>query len=183
MADTQRSVSAVLALLADNTAGDISAQDLRDAFVSWRMGMGQIYVAATDRATVTISDTTNYFEVTNPVWTLSSGGVWVDESGGNGRLTYTGTADVMCHIACTISFTAASNNQVMHWRIGKNGTTDAASEVQRKVSTGADVGSTALHLVTSMTTGQYLSLWVRNATTASNVTLECANLQLVTMPA
>jgi hypothetical protein len=182
MADTQRDVATIMSLLADNTAGAISPQDIRDAFFTWRMGHGQLYVAAADAAAVTISDTTNYFEATNPVWTASSGLHWYDESDGNGRLTYTGVADVVVHIAATISFTCASSNQVIHSRIGKNGTTDAASEVQLKVGTGTDVVSTAMHLVTTMSTGDHLSVWFRNATSSANVTVEVANLQVVTMP-
>jgi hypothetical protein len=182
MADTQRSVSAILALLTDNSNGQISEQDIRDAFVSWRNGHGQIYVAAGDAAAITISDTSSYFEATNPTWTLSSGAHFFDESGGDGRLTYTGIVPLVMHVACTISMTSGSNNQVTHWRIGKTGTTDEASEVQRKIGTGADVGSTALHLVTTLSTGDYLSLWVRNATGSNNVTLEVANIQAMTMP-
>ena len=182
MADTQRTITAALALLADNTAGDISPQDLRDAFTTWRPGHGQIYVPAAAAAAITIVDTTNYVEVTAPAWTLSSGGYLFDESDGNGRLTYIGTESVMCHIACTISFTAASNNQLTHWRLGKNGTTDASSEVQRKGGTGSDVGAAALHLMVTLTTGDHISLFVRNATAVSDPTLTCANLQVLTAP-
>ena len=183
MADTQRDVATILSLLADNTSGAISPQDLRDAFVTWRMAHGQIYVAAADAAAVTISDTTSYFEATTPVWTASSGLHWFDESAGNGRLTYTGAGDVVVHIACSVSFTTASSNQVIHARIGKNGTTDEASEMQRKVGTGSDVGAAALHLVTTMSTGDYLSLFFKNATSASNLTVEVANIQAMSMPA
>lgn len=182
MAETQRTTAAVYSLLADNTSGDISPQDQRDGFATWRMGHGQMYVAAADAAAITVSDTSSYFEATNPAWTLSGGLHLFDESGGNGRLTYTGTAEVTCHIALSLSMTSASSNQVLHFRIGKSGTTDAASEIQRKVGTGTDVGALAMHLITNMTNGQYLSLWVRNATGANNITVETANLQAVTMP-
>lgn len=182
MADTQRTFSEIIALLADNTTGNISAQDVRDAFTTVRMGHGQIYVPATDAATVTIGNTTDYFEATNPAWTLSTGAHWFDESAGNGRLTYTGTADVWVHIACSLSFSGAPND-TLHWRIGKNGTADPASELQRKVSTGGDVGSTAMHLITSLSTGDYLSIFCRNETAAVSPTLEACNLQAVSMPA
>lgn len=182
MADTQRSIAQILALLADNSSGDISPQDLRDAFVTWKMRHGQIYVASGGGAATTVSNTADYFECNASTWTLSSGAADFDESGGNGRLTYTGVADVMLHVACTISFTAASNNQVLHFRLGKSGTTDAASEVQFKIGTGSDVGSTAIHLIVSLSTGQYLSLFVRNETSAANVTVSVANLQAVSMP-
>jgi hypothetical protein len=77
--------------------------------------------------------------------------------------------------------TSGSNNQTLHWRIGLTGVTDATSEVQRRIMTGTDVGSTALHLITTMSTNDYLSLWVRNATGANNVTLEVGNLQAMAM--
>lgn len=181
MADTQRSVSAIVSLLADNTTQNISPQDLRDAFVSWRNGHGQLYVAAADAAAITISATDTYYEASAPVWTLSSGAHWADESGGNGRLTYTGAADVSAHIACTISFTCAGSNQVLHFRLGKNGTTDVASEVQAKIGTGTDVQSTALHYITGLSNGDYVSLFVRNATATNDVTVEVSNLEWMTM--
>ena len=183
MTQTQRSVAEIYALLPDNITEDISPQDHRDSLATWRMGHGQIYVPAAASAPVIINNTADYFEAIDPAWTLSAGAHFFDESGGNGRLTYIGVADVTVHIACTISLTSGSNLQVIHGRLGKTGTTDEASEVQRKIGTGTDVGSTALHLVTSMSTGDYLSLWVRNATGSNNVILEVANLQAVTMPA
>ena len=182
MADTQRSVSTILGLLATNTTGDISAQDMRDALVTWRQCHGQLYVPAAARAAVTISDTTNFFEATTPAWTLSTGAHLFDESAGNGRLTYTGTAAVDVHVALSVSFTSVGSNQVVRLRIGKNATPDPASEAHRKIGAGTDVGSTAIHLITSMSTGDYVSLWVRNVDNASDVTIEVANIQVVSMP-
>jgi hypothetical protein len=147
------------------------------------MGHGQIYVPAAASAPIIINNTDDYFEAIDPAWTLSADPHFFDESSGNGRLTYIGLAPVTLHIACTISMTSGNNNQVTHWRLGKNAVPDEASEVQRKIGTGADVGSTALHLIEAMSQGDYLSLWVRNASGANDVTLEVANLQAMTMPA
>ena len=181
MADTQRTTAAITALLANNVTGDIGAQDIRDFALSWRNGHGQIYVAAADAAAITIPDTTDYVEATSPTWTLSSG-AHLFAMGTNGRLDYTGTEAMTAHIACSISMTAGiSNQQVTHWRLGVNATTDAASECQRKIGTGSDTGSTALHLIATVTNGDYISLWCRNATGANDITLEIANLQVVSM--
>jgi len=181
MADTQRSLAALLVLLADNATGDISPQDVRDMLVSLQPRGGDIAVLAADRAAVTIADTTNYVEVTAPVWTLDadSHADW-DESGGNGRLTYLGVADVTVQAAGHVSMTAAANNQVIHFRLMKNGTTAASSEVQRKVGTGADVGAAAMSETFQMSTGDYLSLAVRNATSTASVTVECAAIHALT---
>jgi hypothetical protein len=182
MADTQRSLAAIIALLANNTAGDISAQDMRDVVETLRMRSGQLSIADGAGAAMTILNTTDYVEATAPAWTLLAASDGFNESGGNGRLTYIGVADVMVQIALSLSFSCASNNQILHLRIGKNGTTDPTAEAQRKIGIGTDVGSTALHLITTMSTGDYLSLWVRNETSTAAPTIVVANLQAVTMP-
>jgi hypothetical protein len=183
MTQTQRSVAEIYALLADNVTEDIGPQDHRDSLATWRMGHGQIFVPAAASAAITISNNTDYFEATAPAWTLSADPHFFDESAGNGRLTYIGVAPVTLHIACSISMTSGSNQQVTHWRLGKNAVPDEAAEVQRKIAQGTDVGSTALHLIEAMSTGDYVSLWVRNSSGANDVTLEVANLQAMTMPA
>jgi hypothetical protein len=183
MAETQRTIADIYTLLSNNVTGAISPTDLRDSFETWRMSHGQIYIPATNATATTISDTTSYFEVTAPAWSLTTGAAShnFDESAGNGRLTYTGTEPVTVHVAFSYSMTTASNNQVTHFRVGVDGTTDVASEVQRKVGTGTDVGAGACHLISTLTTGQYLSVFVRNSTSASNVTVVCCNLQAVGM--
>jgi hypothetical protein len=183
MAQTQRTVSEIYALGADNIGKAISPQDLRDALATWRPGHGQIYVAAADRAAINIVGVGAYVEVTAPAWTLSADGHLFDESDGNGRLTYIGVADVMVHIVCTVSVTCGADNQVTHWRLGKNATTDAASEIKRKIGTGADVGALAVITVQPMSTGDYVSLWCRNSTAINDITVEVATLQAMTMPA
>ncbi len=183
MADTQRTVASILALLADNTTGDVSQQDLRDSFVSWRNGWGLLSVPAASAAAITISDTSSYFEATAPAYSLASGAQWFDESGGNGRLTYTGTPDVTAVVIAVISQTSASSNQVFHWRIGKNATSDATTEIQRKQGTGSDVGALGLVGIFTLSTNDYVSLMVKNATTASNVTIEVCTLAAITLPA
>jgi hypothetical protein len=181
MADTARSLADILTLCANNTTGAISPQDIRDVIVSLRNGHGQIYVAAVDSAAVTISDTTNYFEATSPAWTLTSDAYLFDESAGNGRLTYTGIPDVRVHVTASVSFTVAGANDVLYLRLGENGTPDEASEVHRKVGTGSDVGAVTMHLNTTMATGEYISLFVRNTSAADDITIEVADIQVISM--
>jgi hypothetical protein len=178
MADTQRTLAAILTLLADNTSGAISPQDLRDAVVSLRSGHGLLSVAAAAAAVVTIPDTTNYVEITNPVWTLGSNNYLFDESNGNGQMTYLGTESVEVDINATLSFTAPANNQVLHFRIGKNGSTIAASEVQQKVGTGSDVETVPITATVQLTTGDHLSLFVRNETAIQDITVQTATMHV-----
>jgi hypothetical protein len=180
MAETQRTVADLITRLADNTSGAISPEDVRDIVASLRPSFGQIYVSAAAAAAVTISNTTGYFEATAPAWTLSASAHNVDESDGNGRLTYTGATTLRALVTCTVSMTCAGSNDVLHFRIGKNGVSAEASEVQRKIGTGADVGAAALTFATDLTTGDHISLFVRNSTATDDVTIEVASLQLIT---
>lgn len=181
MADTQITKTAALALLANNTAGAISPADLRSAMVSWQPGSGQMYVAAADAAAITIGGTTLYYECTAPAWTLSAGAYLFSEADGNGRLTYTGVETVRVLVSCMFSMTVDGLNDVLHWRLGVNGSSDASSEIQRKVGTGADVGAAGVQLLTQVAPGDHISLFVRNESAADDVTLETATLTAVTM--
>lgn len=183
MPDTQRTISALQTLLADNASAAISAQDLRDFMETFRPRFGSLYVLPAGSAAVTIANTTNYVEVTSPTWTLDASAYEFDESDGNGRLTYTGTADVIAIITATVSVTQAAASQVQHWRLGINGTSDGSSEVQRKHLVAADQDSVALQLVVPMSTGDHISLFVRNSTGTNNPTIEAAQIQVHTIPA
>lgn len=170
MADTRRSLTALQALLADNNTGAISPQDVRDLLVSAAPPYGSIYLSSSSETSIGgigtwtkaagTTTSTNLKEFTMPA---------------SNRLTYTGTPDVHVHVAVSVSMTSASNNQTVGLRIGKNGSaagTDAvASEVRRFVSTGADIGSTAIHFDTMMSTNDYLELFVANHTSTGNLTI------------
>ena len=182
MADVQRSVSTILALFADNPNGQISEQDARDALVSWRNGHGQIYVAEADTATITITTQSVAVEVTEPVWTESADLHFFDESGGNGRLTYIGIVPLVVHVANTVSFSSVGNNKHTDWYLALSGVKDEAATAHMKTGTGGDQISTAMHLVVTMSTGDYLSVWVSNNSDSTDLTLISANLQAMTMP-
>lgn len=182
MADVQRSVSAILTLFADNSNGQISEQDVRDALVSWRNGHGQIFVAD-GSTTITITTQSVAVEITEPAWTESADLHFFDESGGNGRLTYIGAVPITAHIANTVSFSSVGNNKHTEWYLAINGVKDDAAVVHMKTGTGGDEVSTALHLVVTMSTGDYVSMWVSNETDTTDLTLQSANLQMMTMPA
>ncbi len=146
------------------------------------LGYGSIYIAAADAAAEAIGGTADYYELATAAWTIGDEIHNMDESAGNGRLTYTGTPMVLAHVSCMFSCTAASNNQFTHWRLGKNGNTIASSEIQRKIANGADVGAGGVGDLIRMNTGDYLSLWVRNATSAANITPEVASLVATLRP-
>jgi len=94
----------------------------------------------------------------------------------NGRLRYTGVTEKNFHIACTISIAPASANDTFVFGVAKNGTVIASSKVLMKVATAADIKSTAMHVMTSMTTNDYLEMFVGNTTDADDCTVHTLNL-------
>ncbi len=78
-----------------------------------------------------------------------------------------------------MSFTTAGSNDNISIRMAKNGTTDVASTITRKVGTGADEGAAATQLLTSMATNDYLELYVTNNDAAANVTIEHGSVTVI----
>ncbi len=172
MAETQRTITAMQTILANNTSGAISPTDVRDLMETLRHGHGEISVTS---SAATTPDDTDAYKTMAGTYALSAD-VHNWDMNTNGQLRYTGAAQRTCHVAMSVSFLSASNNQVVHFRIGKNGTSIAQSETVRKLSTGADIGSTALHAFTTVVTNDYLTLMVRNESSTATVTASFLNM-------
>ena len=91
MSDTKRSTAQILALLGNNTAGDISAQDLRDVVVSLIPSFGRVSMYSNATETI-ISGAGNFTKVLGTT-TMSGSEVDFDDDGGtSNRLRYTGAS-------------------------------------------------------------------------------------------
>lgn len=170
MADTQRTLTAIKALLADNTAGDISPQDLRDVVETFTPPYGSYYLSSAAETSVSIAGT--YVKVAG----TTAANNLRDFTHSSGRLTYTGTVAQHFHLASTISFTAAGNNKLIAFKLAKNGTVVDGSYTPRFVSTGADVGSLALHWDEMLDPNDYLEIWGTNETDTTNFTAQALYL-------
>lgn len=91
------------------------------------------------------------------------------------RLRYTGSITRSFQVVCSVSMTTASNNKVTAIYIAKNGSVETASEIQRLVGTGSDVGALATSTYLTLATNDYVELWVENQTDATNMTVEKCN--------
>ncbi len=180
MADTQRSIAALKLLHPDNMSGSISPQDNRDLIETLAAGHGEMYVSTP--AATSFSETTSFMDIAGTYTLSANNHHWVMST--NGQLKFTGTADRICHIAVSVSLTSSANNQVIHMAVAKTGSTLTPSIIQRKIGTGADIGSTALHAFTDVSTDDYLTLQVRNTSwsAAETVTFETANFFVMSMP-
>ena len=137
---------------------------------------GQIFVEESDISDIVITNTTDYFEATGPVWSSDPLNHKFDESAGNGRLTYTGVVPVRCLISAVLSLYAGTPNQVIHAMLGVSGDLVEASESHFKILTGTDVKVVTLIGVVDMSPGDYLSIWVRNTTSSADLTVAVATL-------
>ena len=172
MTQTQRSASEVFALIADNTTGDVSPQDHRDAIESLRNGHGELAITSSSETTI---GTQNVFVQCAGTYTLSPNPHNWDMNT-SGQLRYIGVADRVVHIAASWSATVDGNAKTIRVAVAKNGTPIAVSEVKRKIAAGADVGSSAAHAFIDVVTNDYISLMVANATDTANVTMVTLNL-------
>jgi len=185
MVDTVRSLAAVVALLADNTVGDISPQDVRDMLVSLAMQHGQVSVVG-NAVVTTIPDTTAFHEVDMTGAALSEQSQVIAGSDDfdmpvAGRLRYIGLQTRMFHVMATFSFITDSNLQEIHFQLANSGVVSVQAEVRRKTGTGTDVGSTAIHWITPLALNEYISLFAKNVSTASDLTIVSANIQAIGM--
>jgi hypothetical protein len=175
MADTERSLAAILTLLADNSSGAISAQDIRDAVVTLHPGHADMYISASAETSIA-----NLNEWTLIAGTTTTGAVtenWTMSANNTMRLDSIVTRNVL--VNCAISMTAAGNNKTYEIAFAKNGSVITASKIQRKIGTGLDVGSAALTHILQMDLNDTISVYVRNTTDDTNFTATAMNMTLL----
>ena len=104
--------------------------------------------------------------------TTSFEGELFDDNGTSNRLRFIGLEPRFFEIVAAISVTSAGNNQVYSFYLAKNGVVIEGSKQQRKVSTGADVGSIAIVWNGECAENDYLEVWVENNTGTTNLTAD-----------
>lgn len=184
MVDQLRTLTNLKTLLADNTTGNISPQDIRDAVVSLATPYAQCYQHNNASETV-ISVINTWTEVVLSTPTLTpvstySGSNDFDQPA-NGRIRYLGVPTRMFKIDVAISVESASNNKSFELAVGKNGIVDNASILHQRMTTGTDEQGLNLQLLTSLATNDYVSVFVKNTTDTSNITASHMNIVAISM--
>lgn len=170
MPDTLRDLAALQTLLADNTIGDISPQDVRDFLYSMKRPHGSIYITSSAETSIALVSTP--VKVAGTTALSDNTSHYLFDMPASNRLRYTGSPDCHAHIAISLSMTAAANNKVAELSVYKNGTTRLEhSVIERKITTGSDVGATALHADCNMSQNDYIELWIANNTDSANMTI------------
>ncbi|MDP2385724.1 MAG: hypothetical protein Q8M29_05095 [Bacteroidota bacterium] len=108
---------------------------------------------------------------------FSSSVAYLFSNGGvNNRLKYTGLKPKMCHIGCTISVKSTSTGSNLKAVLYKNGVALTTGLVQAKMGSSSDIVSTAIHVMTDLSTNDYLELWITNSVSSSDFTVTEMNL-------
>lgn len=178
---TQRTITQVLALLADNTTADISPEDMRDLVETFRPRSAELYFSTpANTAVATVSTPLKVAGTTTLVTSPAAVGFTMPE---NNRLTYGGTAKICACIQGHVSITATGNGKVFNFYIAKNGTVLVQSQIRRKIGTGTDVGAMGFGAILEMVATDYIELWVENITDDTDVQAEVGSYEIMTWPA
>lgn len=151
MADTKRTLPELQALLADNTAGDISPQDLRDMLVSIMGVYGSIVITAGVTGQTIASGVAE--QMTE--WTTDGISSGCTPAFASDQITIDNSGDYEIGFQCGFQ---GITNCTFEFTLYKNGVT-AAVGTQRKTS-NADVGSCSFVCQITLAATDVLSIWV-----------------------
>lgn len=169
---TERTIAQLNTDFADNTTGDITPADMRNLIESLVPAFGSMYISSAAATSISAQNT-----FTKVAGTTTLEAVARDMSmPANNRLRYDGAITRQFLIKAAFSMTAAASNEVYAFRLAKNGTTIAASEIQRFVGTGSDVGAAAVQASVELSTNDYVELFVENQTSSANPTIEVLHM-------
>jgi hypothetical protein len=175
MADTQRTLSAILALLADNTGQAISPQDLRDAIVSLFANYGMIYVhgGTTAQASITTSVLLTCFS-SDGANGAYAGCVTPDKA--NNKVTVSLAGTYLVFGTVSIDASAAADH---HFHVMKNGATEL-EELSSDLTIAATntAGEVAFMGLIALAAADYVQVYVE-AASSSNVTVLSSQFGMV----
>ncbi len=183
MAQTEKSLSTLTnTTLANNTTGDITPESIRDMLVSLRAARGGLHITSSAATTVTAGTPIKALGTT----ALSGNEVDVDDggAGANNRLRFDPDETIESGFTrfflftATLSVTTSVSNVVVKAYFAKNDTIVVATEVDRKVGTGSDVGAMPLTGHISLGSGDYVEVFI-DTDTNCDVTLDHLNVDCI----
>lgn len=175
MADTVRSLAALQSLLADNTSGAISPQDVRDMLISLIPSRGELSLSSA--ATTTISTVNTPVKIAGTT-TFSSDERDVDMPENN-RLRYTGTVAKDFHVLVAFGGKSASSNQNFTVYVAKNGTVISKSGNKGFFSSVSfEEPAGFCQVFTELTNNDYVEAWIENNTGTANFDISSLNVSM-----
>ena len=170
MSDTPRSLADLLSFVIIGGSKRIIAQVLRDILVSLKPSRGSFSMGTASGTAIAVAGT--YYKVAG----TTTAGRLHNFTHANNRLTYTGTPDLNVDIFGSLSMTTAGTSDILGMKMAKGGVNIDESIVLRKVGTGTDIGAAAIVGEATLSTGEYLELFVTNTDDNQDVTIEECNI-------
>lgn len=174
MAETPKVLSALLAQLPDNTTGDISPEDIRDAVVSLFPSRGQIDLTAGASTSFALTNTWYKLAGTTALdATLGQDGFSMP---GNNELRATKAVNQVLLCTANVEVTCGANNKVFGMTFAKNGTAVGTFHVSQKMASGGEPYFFSFSGLIPVVANDIISVYVRNETdttalTTNNLTL------------
>lgn len=177
MADTPRTIAALLALAPDNTQGLISPQDLRDMLVSLYPSRGALNLTAS--AATTISSANVWYKVAGTTaldLTLSVDHVDMP-SNATLRTTKAVAQDVLA--TATVAVQTTENNNDISLTLAKNGTAINRIAISASIPKTTAPYSFVVSAIIPMAQNDTLEVQVKNLTGAHNITVVTLDFNLI----
>ena len=168
---TERTITELLALFADNSAGDISEQDCRDLIVSLSGSYGGMHISGAVQTVFsgTSTDGSNAVKMLGTT-ILSAASRDMDMPVSN-RLRHTGAPTRFHELNIALSVISAANSKTYGFYIAKNGIVDTASLIRRKQGTGSDVGALSMVFHVELAQTDYIEIFIENQTDTTSMTV------------
>jgi hypothetical protein len=161
MSQTERDFATINSLLGNNTTGEISPQDIRDAFASLQ-GYGCMILSAGGSGSITGVGTS--YSLVDIYDTISAKSIDVNSAGVNAELApnfqITINATGFYRVAFYASFSSTANNKLITFREFKNGSPGIV-EVDRWIGTGSDTGVVSFEDIESESVGDVIDMRVK----------------------
>ena len=171
MADTAKTLAEITALLADNTSGDISPQDMRDAILSCLSGYGHIS---------TLGGVTNQGSLTTTPVKLTGftadgpSSADVTPAHGSDQITVTVAGKYKVSVQLSFSGTASKTFLLRTYVDGVITTLGC----QRKLGTGGDVGSCSFDGFLTLTANQVVTVYISSSDGGTDLLLVDGQLSI-----
>lgn len=157
MADTPRTKAALATLFADNVAGDISPQDLRDFLESMSLPFGEMYVSTPSATTITGAS----FQKLNGTTTLGQANLF--DMPASNRLRYTGSVPMKFLVAAAFQCEDTSGDPkqlrlFVYDDSGAAGATVASSAFNHDTVNALDNPSGTVQAIVTLDTNDYVEV-------------------------
>ncbi len=162
---------------ANNTTSMLAAIDSDGKLTHGFMGMAElsfenyapVYTLATPVAGT-------FYEVA-PIMTLLTNFSAKFIQSANGRIQYLGVHTMLFHCAISLSSKPTTNNDTCAFELRKNGVKVDRSTVRQKYGTTTDFQNSAQHVVVSLATNDYISIFAANLVSTTGI--DFGNINLV----